>query len=81
MSALSSNASSHRPSRSTWRAALIGTPLGWAISLALATLGTYLLVTHTNHVAAALPYILLMACPLLHLVLHGGHGHHGREHK
>ncbi len=31
-------------------------------------------MTHTGHILAALPYLLL-ACPL-HLFMHGGHGHH-----
>ena len=59
-----------------WRRALVGTPLGWVVTLALAALGVYLFVNHTGHIVAALPYLLLMACPLLHLFMHGGHGHH-----
>ncbi|WP_445504383.1 DUF2933 domain-containing protein [Microvirga sp. G4-2] len=59
-----------------WRTVLIGTPLGWAITLALAALGVYLFVNHTGHVISALPYLLLLACPLMHLFMHGGHGHH-----
>ncbi len=60
----------------SWRTALVGTPLGWAATLVLAALGVYLFVNHTGHVIAALPYLLLMACPLMHLFMHGGHGHH-----
>jgi hypothetical protein len=60
----------------TWRTALVGTPLGWFVTLALAVLGGYLFATHTGHVLAALPYLLLLACPLMHLFMHGGHGHH-----
>jgi hypothetical protein len=38
--------------------------------------------TPSTGVAAALPYLLLLACPLLHLLHHRGHGpkhprHHG----
>jgi hypothetical protein len=66
----------------SWRAWLIRTPLGWGLSLAVAAAGLYLLVTHTGHVLGALPYLLLMACPLMHL-LHGhgrhDHGDHGRK--
>ena len=51
-------------------------PLGWVITLALAALGVYLFATHTGHIVAALPYLLLLACPLMHLFMHGGHGHH-----
>lgn len=69
-------------SESNWRVWLIRTPLGWGLSLAVAAAGLYLLVTHTGHVLGALPYLLLMACPLMHL-LHGhgrhGHGDHGRK--
>lgn len=59
----------------TWRARLIGTPLGWALSLAVAALGVYLLVAHTGHLFAALPYLLLVACPLMHFFGHGKHKH------
>jgi len=50
------------------------------ITLALAALGVYLLATHGGHVISPLPYLLLMACPLMHLFMHGGHGHrHGNS--
>ena len=62
-----------------WRKVLVGTPLGWAVTLPLAALGVYLFVNHTGHIAAALPYLLLMACPLMHLFMHGGHRHGRRE--
>lgn len=57
----------------------LGSKLGLLVCLALAALGAYLLWSHTGHVLSALPYVLLLACPLLHLVghRHGGHGHHG----
>jgi hypothetical protein len=38
---------------------------------------------HRAHLLGALPYVLLLLCPLLHL-FHGGHGGHGggdRQHK
>lgn len=63
------------------RSALVGTPLGWVVTLALAALGVYLFVNHTGHVVAALPYLLLTACPLMHLFMHGGHGHHHGKQK
>jgi hypothetical protein len=62
-----------------WRATLVRTPLGWALTLAVAALGLYLLLAHTGHVLSALPYLLLMACPLMHLFMHGDHGHSRRE--
>ena len=41
--------------------------------------GFYLLTWHTAHVLGALPYLLLAACPLMHLFMHHGHGGHGGE--
>lgn len=64
----------------TWRALLVNTPLGWSCTLALAALGIYLFASHSGHITAALPYLLLLACPLMHLFMHGGHGnHHGKR--
>jgi DUF2933 family protein len=41
--------------------------------------GFFVLTEHTAHALGVLPYLLLLACPLLHL-FHGGHGsHRGRE--
>ncbi|TXM95607.1 DUF2933 domain-containing protein [Methylobacterium sp. WL116] len=54
---------------------LLGTPMGWTLSLILAALGAYLLTYHTTHVFLLLPYTLLLACPLMHFFGHGGHGH------
>lgn len=39
--------------------------------------GFYLLTEHTAHVFGALPWLLLLACPLMHLFMHHGHGGHG----
>jgi hypothetical protein len=32
---------------------------------------------HRPHVLGILPYVLLLACPLMHVFMHGGHGGHG----
>jgi hypothetical protein len=40
----------------------------------------YLLTEHTAHVTGALPYLLLLACPLMHLFMHHGHGSHQQHH-
>ena len=40
----------------------------------------FLLSEHRAHVLGLLPYLLVLACPLMHLFHHGGHGHsHGRQ--
>jgi hypothetical protein len=46
--------------------------------LAFTSLGLFagyiLLNEHWGHVLGVLPYLLLLACPLLHLFSHGDHG-------
>lgn len=61
------------PSR--WRS-----PLGVFMLVAGAVGVHYLLTEHMTHVTQAIPYLFLLACPLMHL-FHGhghthGHGHH-----
>jgi hypothetical protein len=36
----------------------------------------YLLTEHQAHVFQALPYLFLLACPLMHFFMHGNHSHH-----
>ena len=43
--------------------------------LAIATF--FLLTEHQAHVLGLLPYLLLLACPLMHLFMHHGHRGHG----
>jgi hypothetical protein len=40
----------------------------------LAVAGFYLLTEHTAHTLGALPFLLLLSCPLMHLFMHHGHG-------
>lgn len=49
---------------------------GLVVTLMVAALGVYLLATHTGHVVAALPYLFLLAYPLMHVF---GHHHHSRR--
>jgi uncharacterized protein (DUF983 family) len=37
----------------------------------------YLLTEHWVHALGVLPYLLILACPLMHLFMHKGHGSHG----
>ncbi len=45
----------------------------WWVFAAIALF--YLLTEHRAHFLGALPYLLLLACPLVHLFMHHGHGH------
>jgi hypothetical protein len=48
------------------------------VAIGFLAIGAFFLVTeHTAHVLGVLPYLLLLACPLMHVFIHGGHGSHG----
>jgi hypothetical protein len=57
----------------------LGSKSGLVVTLMVAALGVYLLATNTGHVLAALPYLLLLACPLMHLFGHHHHSGHKPE--
>lgn len=43
----------------------------------IAVIAYFLLSEHKAHFINYLPYLLLLACPLLHLLMHGGAHSHG----
>jgi len=55
---------------------------GWrtaCVFLAFAAIALFLLLSeHRAHAVGLLPFLLLAACPLLHIFMHGGPGHGGR---
>ena len=59
--------------------AFLGSTTGLMACLAIAAIGGWLLWSHTGHVLTALPFLLLLACPLMHL-MHRGHAQHGSDH-
>lgn len=56
------------------------------VFIAFVAIAAYFLITeHRAHLSGLLyylPFLLLLACPLMHLFMHGGHGGHnsGGEH-
>lgn len=60
------------PAPSFWRR-----PAGMALATAALIAGFYLLREHWGHVLGYWPYLLLLACPLMHLMHGNGHGVHG----
>ena len=40
----------------------------------------FLLAEHRAHFWGALPFLLLLACPLMHVFMHHGHGGQGQHH-
>ena len=39
--------------------------------------GFFLITEHRAHLFGALPYLFLLACPLMHVFMHHGHQHGG----
>ena len=46
----------------------------WLITPAVAGVGLLLLSEHRQHALDFLPFLILLACPLVHLFMHHGHG-------
>lgn len=40
----------------------------------------FLVTEHKAHLFGILPYLLVLACPLLHWLMHSGHGGHAGNH-
>lgn len=63
-------AHTHPAPRRHWRMTV-------GLLVAFAVLGFLLLSEHRAHTLGALPYLLILLCPLMHLFMHRGHGGHG----
>ena len=50
----------------------------WVFAGFLLIAAFFLWTEHRAHLLGILPYLLLAACPLMHL-FHHGHGHHGGD--
>lgn len=51
----------------------------WVLLAFIAVAAYFLITEHRAHLSGLLyflPFLLLLACPLMHLFMHGGHGHH-----
>ena len=46
----------------------------WVFYGFLAVAGFFLFTEHRAHLLGILPYLFLLACPLMHLFMHHGHG-------
>jgi len=53
------------------------TPGGIVLIAFTAIAGFFLWQEHRVHLLGVLPYLLLLACPLMHIFMHRGHGGHG----
>ena len=50
---------------------------GIATIIAVSVLGFLVYEGHGAHILGYAPFLLILACPLLHIFMHGGHGGHG----
>jgi protein-S-isoprenylcysteine O-methyltransferase Ste14 len=60
----------HTPQERSW----LWSPGGLVLLAFLAIAAFFLMTEHRAHVLGALPYVLFLLCPLLHLLMHGQHG-------
>ena len=64
--------------RSTQSERSFWTSRAFLVCAAFLVIGLILLWTeHMAHALGYLPYLLILACPLMHMFMHGGHGGHG----
>ncbi len=75
MSARIPHATTHVHPTPFWRSRT-----GIALLVFLGAAATLLAAEHWAHLVGTLPFLLLLACPLMHLFMHGGHGHGGHDH-
>ena len=46
----------------------------FAIVLFIVVIGFFLWTEHRAHLFGALPYLILLLCPIIHIFMHRGHG-------
>ncbi|HZR02586.1 MAG TPA: DUF2933 domain-containing protein [Burkholderiales bacterium] len=51
----------------------------WVLIGFLAVGAFFLISEHQAHALGLLPFLILLACPLMHLFMHHGHGSHGGD--
>ena len=52
----------------------------WAFAVFAIIGGVFLFAEHRAHVLPYLPWLILLACPLMHFFMHGRRGGHGGHH-
>ncbi|ABM41695.1 MULTISPECIES: DUF2933 domain-containing protein [Comamonadaceae] len=49
----------------------------WLLWIGLAAAVAWMFFRHNAHLLQLLPFLFILACPLMHIFGHGGHGGHG----
>ena len=47
------------------------------VLIGLVGIAYWLFTYHKEHLLGWLPYLIILACPLMHIFMHGDHGSHG----
>jgi hypothetical protein len=72
---------SHHGSESGNGGSWVFSRTGIATLVVVSVLAFLIYTGHSAHLMGALPYLLILLCPLTHIFLHGGAGGHGgRKH-
>jgi hypothetical protein len=56
-------------------------PLLWILAGGAALALYFVIRDHRAHALEYLPYLVVLACPLLHFFMHRGHGGHAQHHR
>ena len=66
----------HKPEKQKawWR-----TPAGIVAIFFFGLIGYFLIAEHKAHLLGNWIWLILLLCPLLHIFMHGGHGHPGNS--
>lgn len=75
-----SHGSTHRDPSAPGQAIFSTARSWWAFGGFVAIAGFFLISEHRAHLFGALPFLFLLACPLLHMFGHGGHGRRPSSH-
>lgn len=67
----------NRDTRSSTERESFGIPVWLGLCVFIAIAAFFLVTEHRAHVLGALPYALLLLCPIIHLFMHRGHGGQG----
>ena len=74
------NTAHHDHAPDTPRAWAPGRPLKIALLMIAVIAGFFVAREHWDHIAGSWVFLLLLACPLMHLFHgHGGHARHGKQ--
>lgn len=57
------------------------TTQGLSLLALVGAIAYFLVMDHREHIIEFLPYFILLACPLMHLMMHRGHSHHKHDEK